>query len=135
MTASLYSLMGFVFWTIILLLGIGGIRVSQVMAGKTAPNAFPSGVPHGSEFYWRLNRAHANCLENLPLFAAVVLTAYVAGIHAPIIDTLSRVVVFARIGQSLAHLSSGSNMAVNVRFSFFLVQVASIIWMGLVIVL
>ena len=33
----------------------------------------------------------------------------------------------ARIGQSLAHIASGGVLAVNVRFTFFLVQVGCLI--------
>ena len=134
MTTPLYALMGFFFLTMLLLTSIAFARVSQVLRGEATPNSFTPGVPHGSDAYWRLNRAHANCLENLPLFAAVVLTAAAAGIATPTFDWLARVYVFARVGQSLAHLSSGSDTAVNVRFTFFGVQVVAIVWMALTIV-
>jgi uncharacterized MAPEG superfamily protein len=97
--------------------------VGKVLTGKAQPNQFPSGVPHGSDAYWRLNRAHMNCVESLPVFASLVLVATVAGLRLPVLDTAARIVLAARVGQSLAHLSSGSNLAVNVRFAFFIVQV------------
>jgi len=122
MTTPLWCLLGFVAWTLCLLLAIGAARVFQVLAGKAQATDFTAGVPHGSDAYWRLNRAHLNCLENLPLFATVVLIATVVGIQTAALDTLARVFLAARIGQSLAHLSSGSALAVNVRFGFFLVQ-------------
>lgn len=133
MTIPLWCLLGFVAWTLALLLAIGGARVSQVLAGKAQPTDFPAGVPHGSDAYWRLNRAHLNCLENLPLFASVVLIATVAGVRSAVLDLLARVYLGARIGQSLAHLSSGSATAVNVRFSFFLLQFACLAGFALVI--
>ena len=114
-------------WTLTLLLGVGFSRVGAVVAGRTKANEFPSGVPHGGDAYWRLNRAHMNCVENLPLFASVVLVATVAGVKAPGLDTLARVFLGARIGQSVVHVSSGGVMAVNVRFTFFLVQVGCLI--------
>jgi uncharacterized MAPEG superfamily protein len=132
MTIPLWCLLGFVLWTLVLLSGIGIARVAQVATGRATPNAFPAGVPHGSDAYWRLNRAHLNCLENLPLFASVVLVATVAGIHSPTLDTLARVYLGARVCQSLAHLSSGGTVAVNVRFAFFLTQVGCLVgfvWM------
>ena len=135
MTTPLYALMGFFFWTMALLLAIAAVRVSKVLAGAAAPNSFPAGVPHGSDAYWRLNRAHANCLENLPLFAAVVLVGATAGIESSTFDMLARVYVAARIPQSLAHISSGSNLAVNVRFAFFATQLVCILWMALIVVL
>ncbi|MBI5505250.1 MAG: MAPEG family protein [Deltaproteobacteria bacterium] len=134
MTTPLYSLMGFVFWTVALVLSIGAIRISHVVTGKAAANSFPAGQPHGSDFYWRLNRAHLNCLENLPLFAAVVLTGHVSGLTAPLFGTLASTYAFARVGQTIAHVSSPGVVAVNVRFTFFFVQVVCLIWMALMVV-
>ena len=127
MTTPLWCLLGFVVWTLVILVGIAGVRVGKVLSGQAAANDFPSGVPHGSDAYWRLNRAHMNCLENLPIFAAVVLTATIAGIKAPVLDTLARVCLAARVGQSVTHVASGSVMAVNVRFTFFLVQLGCLV--------
>jgi uncharacterized MAPEG superfamily protein len=129
MTTPLWCVVGFVAWTLVLLLAIAFARVGAVLTGVKKANEFPSGVPHGGDFYWRLNRAHLNCLENLPIFAAVVLVATVAGLRAPMLDTLARTYLGARIGQSITHVSSGSVIAVNVRFTFFLVQVVCLIWM------
>jgi uncharacterized MAPEG superfamily protein len=100
---------------------------ARCSGGQKKANEFASGVPHGGDAYWRLNRAHLNCLENLPIFATVVLVATVAGIRAAILDTLARTFLAARVGQTLAHVSSGGVVAVNVRFTFFVVQVACVI--------
>ena len=127
MTTPLWCLVGFVVWTLVLLLAIAGVRVGAVLRGEKRANEFPSGVPHGGDAYWRLNRAHLNCLENLPIFASVVLVATVAGIRAAALDTLARTYLAARIGQSITHVSSGGIIAVNVRFAFFAVQVACLI--------
>ena len=127
MTTPLWCLLGFVAWTLVLLVGIAVARTAAVLGGQKKANEFPSGVPHGGDAYWRLNRAHMNCLENIPLFATVVLVATVADIHVALLDTLARVYLGARVGQSITHVSSGSVMAVNVRFTFFLVQVACLI--------
>lgn len=127
MTTPLWCLLGFVAWTLVLLLAIAVVRVGAVLSGRKKANEFASGVPHGGDAYWRLNRAHLNCLENLPIFATVVLVAAVAGVREPHLDTLARTYLGARVGQSIAHVSSGSVMAVNVRFTFFVVQVACVI--------
>ena len=123
MTTPLWCLAAFVAWTILLMAGIAVARVGAVLRGEKQANEFPSGVPHGGDAYWRLNRAHLNCTENLPLFGSVVLIAAAAGIASPMLDTAARLYLGARVGQSLAHVSSGSALAVNVRFTFFLVQV------------
>jgi uncharacterized MAPEG superfamily protein len=133
MTTPLWCLLGFVAWTLVLLVAIAVTRTSAVLAGKAKPTDFPAGVPHGSDAYWRLNRAHLNCLENLPLFASVVLIATVAGLRGAMLDTLARVYLAARVGQSLTHVSSGSAIAVNVRFTFFLIQFACLVGFALTI--
>lgn len=130
MPAPLACLLLFTAWTIVLLLSIGAGRVWRVMTAGASPADFPAGVPHGSDRYWRLNRAHLNCLEFLPMFAAVVLTGAVLGVTEGTVATLAEVIVVARVGQSLAHISSGSALAVNVRFTFFFVQLVSLIVMG-----
>jgi uncharacterized MAPEG superfamily protein len=124
MTIPLWCLLGFVVWTLVLLTLVGVARVSQVVAGNAKPTDFPAGVPHGGDAYWRLNRAHLNCVENLPIFGSLVLIATVGGIRTAAVDTLALVILGARVGQSLAHLSSGGAVAVNVRFAFFLAQLA-----------
>lgn len=134
MTTPLFALMGFVFWTVFIVLAIGGARVVEVISGRTAVNGFPSGQPHGGDAYWRLNRAHMNCVENLPLFAAVVLAGHVTGLTTGTFATLSQVYVSARVAQTLIHVSSGSAMAVNLRFTAFLVQVVCLLTMAYVVV-
>jgi uncharacterized MAPEG superfamily protein len=124
MTTPLWCLLGFVVWTLLLLLALAVARGSLILSGAAKPTDFPAGIPHGSDAYWRLNRAHLNCLENLPLFATVVLTASVLGLRSATLDTLARVFLGARVGQSLTHIASGTALAINVRFTFFLVQVA-----------
>ena len=133
MTTPLWCLVGFVAWTLVLLLAIAFTRVGAVLTGAKKANEFPSGVPHGGDAYWRLNRAHMNCSENLPIFGALVLVATVAGLRAPLLDTVAKAYLAARIGQSVTHVASGSVIAVNVRFTFFVVQVACLIQMLLMI--
>jgi len=134
MTTPLYALMGFVFWILLLLLGIAVSRVVAVTCGRAQPDSFPAGVPHGGDMYWRLNRAHLNCLENLPLFAAVVLTGFVTGMESATIDVLSRVYIAGRVAQSVTHISSGSPAAINIRFGFFLLQAVCLTWMACLVV-
>ena len=135
LSTPLYALMGFVFWTVFLVLAIGAVRVGEVASGTTAVNAFPSGQPHGGDRYWRLNRAHMNCLENLPLFAAVVLTAHVTQITTGTFATLAQVYIVARVAQSLIHIASGSAMGVNLRFTCFVIQIVCLLWMADIVVM
>jgi uncharacterized MAPEG superfamily protein len=71
----------------------------------------------------RLARAHANCLEGLPIFGGFMLLAVVAG-KASVTDPLALALIAARIVQSCIHLASTSSLAVTARFSAFAVQLA-----------
>jgi uncharacterized MAPEG superfamily protein len=123
MLSPLASLVGFAAWAVVLVTLIGLVRVIQVMTGKKRPNEFPGGVPHGGDAYWRLNRAHLNAVENLPIFGALVLAGVALHVDSTLFRVLPQVVLAARVGQSLAHISSGRSLVVNVRFTFFLTQV------------
>ncbi len=123
MTVPLWCLLGFAAWTLLLVVAVAAARVMQVVAGEKRPDEFTAGVPHGGDAYWRLNRAHLNCVENLPLFASVVTVGTFAGITWPLFGTLAQVYLGARIVQSVIHISSGSVLAVNTRFAAFLVQI------------
>lgn len=131
MTIPFWCLLGFAGWTVALLLSIGAARTIPVLRGQKRASDFPSGVPHGSDRYWRLNRAHLNCLENLPIFAVLVFLAQFTGVEGATMDNLARVILAGRVGQSITHISSGSDTAVLIRFSFFSLQMISFLWMGL----
>ena len=53
MTTPLWCLLGFVAWTIVLLLAIALTRVGAVLTGAKKANEFPSGVPHGGDLACR----------------------------------------------------------------------------------
>lgn len=121
MSPSVLALVGYVAWTLFLTISIVLYRTVLVLKGDRAANDF---IPSGedvSPFSNRLCRAHANCYENLPVFAALILLALLTG-NAAITDPLARWALVARVGQSLVHLSSTSEMAVTLRVTFFLVQ-------------
>lgn len=130
MNLTILGLLIFGLWTLFLAAIVVVWRVSQVMQGKVPANGFPSGERHGSDAYWRANRAHMNALENLPLFAAVALSGIVAGVADISFGTLALIVAAARIVQSSVHLSSGSVKAVNLRFTAYIVQLIAIGWMA-----
>ena len=129
MTTPLWCLVGFAAWSIALVLSIGAVRVGRVLAGKQQANSFASGTPHGGDRYWRLNRAHLNSVENLPIFATLVLVGHVAGLHAGGYATAAVCVVCARVVQSIVHVSSNANLAVNLRFTAFCIQLGGFAFM------
>ena len=131
MTIPLTCLTLFALWTVLLVLaGVGPFRVGQVLAGKAKANSFTPGTPHGPDWYQRLMRAHMNCVENLPVFAVLVLVGHTAGLRDGTFALLSQIFVAARVCQGIAHVASGRNLIVNIRFTFFSVQLAVYLIMG-----
>ncbi|HZR80897.1 MAG TPA: MAPEG family protein [Candidatus Binatia bacterium] len=127
MTTSATALLVYAAWTLALVVAIGVLRSTLTLSGRRAANSFAPTGDDVSPFSARLCRAHANCYESLPAFAAIVLVAIVSG-HAAITDPLAPWAVAARIGQSTTHIASTSVPAVMLRFTFFLVQVVIQVW-------
>jgi uncharacterized MAPEG superfamily protein len=123
MTPSATALAAFAAWQIVLTLVLATYRSSLVLSGTREPNSFRPDGSDAPAFGQRLTRAHANCYENLPTFAALILAATLGG-RTALTDPLAMIVVYARIGQSVTHLVSTSVPAVFVRFGFYLVQLA-----------
>jgi uncharacterized MAPEG superfamily protein len=124
MVLSHWALLGFATWTLLLVLcGIGLPRVSAVLLKKARANSFRADVPHGTDRYQRTMRAHLNAVENLPVFAALVVLGSLNGLDQDsVFQTAAIVVLPARILQSTSHISSGRNRAVLARFTFFSIQ-------------
>lgn len=137
MSIPVWVLLGFVGWTIIVLLTtIGVYRWRLILTRKANLYDFPGDEPHGKEWYRRAVRAHANCLENLPLYTAIVVAITVAHIQSVTLDILAIVVLSGRILQTLTHvIFPPSNLSIAIRFTFFMIQLIAMIWMGLYVVL
>lgn len=133
MTTPVWVLLGFAGWTlIILLLSVGVYRWSHILTGRRAIAAFRADGSDGADWYKRATRAHVNCIENLPVYGAIVLAAQSAQVDDGLLDTLACSLLVARVIQSLVHISFvQTNKAVSVRFSFFLVQYMCMVWMGI----
>jgi len=131
MTTPIWSLLGFAAWTVLLLLfTVGVYRWSRILSGRVPIREFRADRVEGDDFYKRAMRAHANCVENLPVFGAIVLALYASGIHSVVADRVSIAILAARVVQSLIHVSFvQSNTAVSLRFTFFLVQIAGFVWL------
>ena len=118
---SMLALLGYAAWTLLLLVGIATLRSTLVVTKKRLANSFlPTGADV-SPFAARLSRAHANCVENLPIFASLILVAVSTG-HGQLTDKLALWVLAARVGQSVVHLVSTRNRAVLLRFTLLAVQ-------------
>ncbi|MBK9575008.1 MAG: MAPEG family protein [Rhodoferax sp.] len=121
MTPTLTALTGFIAWTLFLLVVMELIRSKLVMTKAIQANQFRPDNANLSPFMQRLARAHANCLEGLPIFGGLMLIAVLAGKSA-VTDPLAYTLLGARVLQSVLHLTSLSVAAVTLRFAAFAVQ-------------
>ena len=122
-SASAVVLASFIAWTLLLLVLMEIIRTQLVVRGRVPANGFTPDNRALSPFMQRLARAHANCIENLPIFGGLLLLAIATG-RTALTDPLAFVFLACRIGQSLVHLASTSSAAVSIRFTAFAVQMA-----------
>ncbi|MDX1304671.1 MAPEG family protein [Photobacterium sp.] len=118
---TIIALLGFIAWALFLLVLMESIRSKMVLTKEVAPNGFNPENSNLSSFMQRLARAHANCIEGLPIFGGLMIAALVTS-NAAITDPLAYIFLGARIVQSLIHLASLSPAAVTMRFSAFAVQ-------------
>jgi uncharacterized MAPEG superfamily protein len=136
MTTPLWSLLAFAAWTVLLLAFTVGIyRWSRILTARAQIAQFKADASDGEGWYQRATRAHLNCIENLPVFGAIVMVLYAGGIGGPLVDWLSISVPVARVVQSSVHVSFvQTNRVVAVRFSFFTVQLLAFLALIAVIV-
>jgi uncharacterized MAPEG superfamily protein len=137
MNVPVFVLLGFAGWTLMTLFGsIGVYRWSRILTGRASISEWRADAPQGSEWYQRAMRAHMNCVENLPIFGALVVALIATGFQSPSIDTLSVIILSARIGQTLVHIGAPpTNNWAALRFALFFVQIVCMISIGIMIVL
>jgi uncharacterized MAPEG superfamily protein len=121
MSASILALVCFATWTILMAFVMVNHRVFYVLSGRRKINTFTPDGAAVSAFQARACRAHANCYENLPVFASLVLGAAIAG-RGAVTDPWAMFAVDARIIQSTVHLISTSEIAVMIRATFWTIQ-------------
>jgi uncharacterized MAPEG superfamily protein len=116
-------LVGLTAWTLFLLILMETLRSRLIMTKAVAANALKPDNANLSPFMQRLARAHANCVESLPVFSALLVVALLTN-RAGITNPLAPWLFAARVIQSSAHLASLSIPAVWVRFIAFAIQIA-----------
>jgi len=132
MTVPVWMLLAFAMWTVLLLLfTIGIYRWSRIFSGRVPIRDFPADGSGGEEWYRRATRAHANCIENLPVFGAIVFGLHVGQVAGTVVDVLAVTVVIARIFQSLVHICFvHTNTVASLRFGFYFVQFVCFLWLA-----
>lgn len=121
------ALTAFIAWTLVLLVVMEALRSKLVLRKQIPANGFMPDNANLSPFMRRLARAHANCLEGLPIFGGLMLIAIVTD-RSSITDPLAFVLLTARFVQSGIHLISVSSNAVTLRFSAFAAQMGIAIY-------
>ncbi|QHS11325.1 MAPEG family protein [Sinimarinibacterium sp. NLF-5-8] len=121
---AMTALLGFAAWTLLLIVLVVLWRGIEILRGVPADswtrNAEKAASPG---IVTRMAHAHANALENLPIFAVIVLVAHALGKSA-VVDGVAAFVLYARIAQSSAHIIAVNHWMVLVRATFYFIQVA-----------
>jgi uncharacterized MAPEG superfamily protein len=120
MSVPVWVLLGFAGWT---------------LAGRSEIREWRADEAQGSDWYRRAMRAHANCIENLPVYAAIVVAIVATGVRSPTLDRLAVALLAARVCQTTTHVAfTPTNFASAVRFAFFAAQLLCMIGMGVEVV-
>ena len=128
--AAYHALLGFAGWTLLMVLLVFSYRGFKFLGG-TAINSWPRGAKSDADipFINRVADAHANCLENLVIFAVIVLAAGQLPGKLELIAPFAPYVLYARVGQSLAHLSGTGKINVLIRATFWAIQLGLFFFM------
>jgi uncharacterized MAPEG superfamily protein len=123
------ALLLFAAWTLVLMFTYVGYRVALVLAMKKPANSWGrDDKVDDPGFIVRAKHAHLNALENLPVFAAIVLAA-VALDKTGVVDPVAPWVLYARLAQSAVHLIGVNHWLVFIRANFLVVQAALFLYM------
>ena len=137
MSIPVLVLLGFAAWTLLTLFAsIGVYRWSRILSGRASVAEWRADLPQGSDWYKRAMRAHMNCVENLPVYTAIVVALIATGVKSATLDMLAVAILAARIGQTLVHIGlPATNAAASLRFGLYFIQAACMITMGVLIAL
>lgn len=132
MTIPIGVLLAFAVWTILLLFGsVGVYRWSRILTGRSDVKHWRADETQGNERYRRAMRAHMNCVENLPVYTALVVALVATGMDRPVIDALALILIAARIIQSVVHIAlEQTNLIAAIRFAMFFIQCISMLAMA-----
>ena len=119
---AMTALIFFTGWAFLLILIVFGYRGVRLLGG-TPINAWPRGNKPTDDagFIKRIEDAHANTLENLPIFAVLVLAAQALGKTA-VTDPIAMYALYARVGQSTIHAIGTNQLLVLIRATLWLIQ-------------
>jgi len=123
MSPAICTLLCFAALTAGLALAYVSYRVALVLTRKAAPNAWTRNAQSWQDpaIITRIHHAHLNCVENLPVYAAIVLAGWITQ-QLAVIDALAGVFLALRLGQSALHVISTAPAFVFIRANFWILQ-------------
>ena len=121
---SMHALIGFTAWTLLLVLIVFAWRgIEIVINGKKADSWTRGKDCETPGLIRRIEHAHVNCLENLPIFASIVLAAAAMGKSA-VTEPYALYVLYARVAQTAVHILGVNHWLVLLRATFWAIQLA-----------
>jgi len=108
------------------LLWVPYILNEMAVRGLVDALGYPANPKPLAPWAQRLKAAHYNAVENLVVFAALVLVAQAAGIHTAAIATAASVYFWARV----VHAAAYTFAVPYVRTAAFVTGVAMYLWIG-----
>jgi uncharacterized membrane protein YecN with MAPEG domain len=132
MTIPVWALLLFAGWTLLLLfMTVGYFRWTRILTRRATIREWRPDADQGNDWYKRAMRAHANCIENLPLYTVVVIALLVTKAESPWLDALAIVLIIARILQSLLHIGTEqTELVAGARFGCYATQIVCMIIMA-----
>jgi uncharacterized MAPEG superfamily protein len=119
----------YIVWMIALVLVYAGPRIPLAAFTERRMDSWErTKTPTDPAFFLRAKGAHLNCVENFPLFAAIVCVAALMGKSA-VVDGLAAYVLYLRLAQGVTHLIGDSSALVLIRATFFAGQTGLMLYM------
>jgi uncharacterized MAPEG superfamily protein len=120
--SPIQALMGFGAWMLFLLVLSISWRAPKLLLGAPMDS-----WTRGKDFktppvFKRATDAHLNCMENLPIFTVLVLSASAMG-KLDLLAPYAAYVFYARVAQSAIHLVGVNHWLVLARFAFWAPQI------------
>ena len=122
MNDTILALLGYITWILILLICLATYRTLLVAKKEQTVNGFKPDGSDSPALGERITRAQSNCVESFAFIGGLMLLALATDSTA-ITNGLALFLLAARLGQSVTHLISTSELAVQIRFAFFLTQI------------
>lgn len=131
MSIPVLVLLAFAGWTLLIVVTtIGRYRWGLIFKGRKQIVDFAEYRVEGRGWYTRALRAHANCIENLAVYGAIVLVIVATDTHAPLLDALAVILMGARVLHTTVHITlEPTNVTTVVRFVFYFAQLVCMLWM------